>query len=54
MLAMIESLLRQAPKSSIFIVESDNRFSPSDLPDAARWRTREYPPAVVSMLELAE
>lgn len=50
MLAMIETLLRQAPQGSIFVVESDERFDPALLPEAGSWDTRAYPPAVLSLL----
>lgn len=49
MLAMIETLLRQAPPGSIFVVESDERFDAALLPEAGKWDTRSYPPAVLSI-----
>lgn len=50
MVAMIETLVRQSPQGSIFVVESDERFTPALLPEAASWDTRTYPPAVLSLL----
>lgn len=50
MLAMIKSLLDQAPQGSIFVIESDERFDVTLLPEAGNWDTRTYPPAVLSLL----
>ncbi|MFT5522395.1 MAG: 16S rRNA (guanine966-N2)-methyltransferase [Pirellulaceae bacterium] len=50
---MIAGLIDVAPQDSVFIVESDMRFSPTDLPQADRWLTRDYSPARVSILRLS-
>ena len=49
MLILIHSLVDVAPADSLFVVESDQRFDPSDLPDALQWQTRHYPPAFISV-----
>ena len=49
MLITIYSLLDVAPEGSVFVVESDARFSVADLPDAVQWQTRHYPPAFISV-----
>lgn len=48
--AMLQTLLTQAPQGSTFVVESDERFDRAALPDAAAWEKRVYPPAVLSLL----
>jgi 16S rRNA (guanine966-N2)-methyltransferase len=50
MLGLIVALVRQAPQGSIFVVESDERFTPGLLPESGNWDTRTYPPAMLSML----
>ena len=50
-LALCEALIEQAPTGSLFVVESDRRFDPRTLPHPDDWEVREYPPAVVSILE---
>ncbi|MFI4875430.1 MAG: RsmD family RNA methyltransferase [Blastopirellula sp. JB062] len=50
MLGLIQTLLDAAPPESIFVVESDQRFSFASLPHAEQWDVREYPPAVVGIL----
>ena len=52
LMVMLNSLIENAPAKSIFVVESDSRFDLSLLPNADRWSTREYSPAVVSVLKL--
>jgi 16S rRNA (guanine966-N2)-methyltransferase len=49
MLNLIRTLVNQAPLRSVFVVESDERFSPETLPDVLTWDTRQYPPAVISI-----
>lgn len=49
MLIVLHSLVDVAPEGSIFLVESDDRFSANDLPDSIEWQTRHYPPAFVSV-----
>lgn len=50
MLTLIQRLLAVAPADSRFVVESDERFNPADLPEAENWQSRIYPPATISML----
>lgn len=49
----IESMLQQigelAPRESILVVESDDRYDHQQLPWAGSWDIRSYPPAVVGM-----
>jgi 16S rRNA (guanine(966)-N(2))-methyltransferase RsmD len=49
MLDLIQRLVAAAPAASTFVVESDERFDLTRLPQAERWETRVYPPAVVSI-----
>jgi 16S rRNA (guanine966-N2)-methyltransferase len=51
MLALCETLVEQAPPASLFVVESDARFDVHLLPRADDWDVRQYPPAVISILE---
>lgn len=50
MLKLIGQLMEIAPDESIFIVESDSRFDPANLPDPDLWSVRKYSPALVSVL----
>lgn len=47
---MVRSLIEVAPAKSIFVVESDDSFDPSTLPEADAWRIRHYPPALLCIL----
>ncbi len=49
LLITIHSLLDVAPVGSVFVVESDNRFPTTQLPDLVEWQTRHYPPAFISV-----
>jgi 16S rRNA (guanine966-N2)-methyltransferase len=49
MLALLQGLLDRAPAGSLFVVESDERFNPAQLPHPDRWDVRSYPPAVVAI-----
>ncbi|MGA2033768.1 MAG: RsmD family RNA methyltransferase [Thermoguttaceae bacterium] len=49
MLQLIATLLEAAPDESVAVVEADERFAFSQLPDAVRWDVRPYPPAVVGI-----
>ena len=51
MLQMIETMMERAPKGSHVIVESDSRFSEEALPDTDRWDVRNYPPAVLMLMQ---
>lgn len=47
--AMLQDLIEAAPAASIFVVESDRRLDVAQLPRAAAWDHRAYPPARVGM-----
>lgn len=47
LLTMIGNLIQAAPANSIFVVESDDRFDPVNLPRSKAWKVREYSPAQV-------
>jgi 16S rRNA (guanine966-N2)-methyltransferase len=49
MLALVERLLAAAPIGSAFVVEADEQVSMGELPDAAAWDLRFYPPAVIAI-----
>lgn len=49
LLASLEQLIAAAPPGSLVVVESDERFSPSELPDPQAWRVRHYAPATLSV-----
>jgi 16S rRNA (guanine966-N2)-methyltransferase len=49
MLDLIHTLMKESPKRSVFVVEADQRFEFSLLPDANAWDIRSYPPAVIGM-----
>jgi len=53
--SMIERVLEFAPIGSMILVESDGRFDTTQLPlsPGADWDVRAYPPAVLSLLEVA-
>lgn len=46
---LIESMFEAAPQQSVFVVESDDRFDPRQLPDADEWEVRQYAPARVAI-----
>ena len=61
MLAAIETMANAAPEGSLIVVESDSRFDVATLPEVSltsdagpvvtwQWTTRQYAPAVVSVL----
>lgn len=49
MLKMIESLATAAPAESMLVVEADERFDFSTLPQSLDWDLRTYPPACVAI-----
>ena len=49
MLAILTALCEQAPPSSIFCVEADERFDFALLPHSPDWDVRSYPPAEVGI-----
>jgi 16S rRNA (guanine966-N2)-methyltransferase len=51
MMALITGLIERAPAGSIFCVEADERFDFAQLPHAADWDVRTYPPAFVGVWE---
>jgi 16S rRNA (guanine966-N2)-methyltransferase len=54
MLLMIADMIRLAPQGSQIVVECDERFDPFDLPRAAQWSVRTYPPAIIAILRVGE
>lgn len=48
MQSLIQSLWSVAPAGSAWVIESDERFDPGELP-AADWDVREYPPARIAL-----
>jgi 16S rRNA (guanine(966)-N(2))-methyltransferase RsmD len=48
-LTMVGDLLKVAPEGSNFVVESDGRFDPAELPDPNSWVVRKYAPALVAV-----
>ena len=60
MLDLVNALIHHSPAGSLLVVESDEQFDFSLLPGGVRpdrhsagWDVREYPPAVVGVLECA-
>lgn len=49
MLSLIGRMITAASPGSVIIVEADDRFDPSRLPEAQRWDVRSYPPAVIAL-----
>lgn len=49
LLEMLSKLLSLALPQSTFVVESDERFDPAELPQPEAWNVRAYPPAVISL-----
>lgn len=54
LMQMLASLMQAAPSHSIFVVESDRRFSVDQLPRAEEWDVRTYSPAVVAILQMTD
>ena len=52
MIDLLQRLQAAAPAGSILVVESDQRLDLASLPQAEKWETRVYPPAVVSVFRL--
>lgn len=48
-LTMVTELMKVAPQGSLFVVESDSRFDPAELPDSESWFVRKYAPALVAV-----
>lgn len=51
-IALVETLMNQAPKGSIFCLESDQRFDVTQSLGDVTWQTREYAPAVLHVCHL--
>ena len=49
MLELINGLFKDAPANSIFLIEADERFDFTLLPEAEDWDVRTYQPAVIGM-----
>lgn len=45
--ALVAAMIEAAPPTSVVVVEADDRFDPSLLPDPLAWETRAVPPAVL-------
>lgn len=50
-LALLQTLFENAPPGSTFVVEADEHFDLTTLPRSGEWFVREYPPAVIAMLD---
>jgi len=50
---LLGGLIESAPGESIFVVESDARFDPKQLPEPDSWEVRSYPPAIVAVYRKA-
>ncbi len=48
---LLHGLWQQAPEASMFVVESDERFDPRQLPDPQAWDVRHYRPAQIALAE---
>lgn len=53
-LDLIKQFHQESPSDSLIVVESDSRFSTSQLPDHENWTVRKYSPAVVSVFKKFE
>jgi 16S rRNA (guanine966-N2)-methyltransferase len=51
MLELLHNLIQAAPVESLFAVEADDRFDFGLLPHREEWDIRQYPPAVLGILE---
>jgi 16S rRNA (guanine966-N2)-methyltransferase len=51
MLSLVQTLLDLAPPGSVMVVEADERFDFSRLPQPDGWDIRTYPPAMVGLLK---
>jgi 16S rRNA (guanine966-N2)-methyltransferase len=51
MRALLSGLMKRAAAASIFCVEADERFDFAQLPHAAQWDVRVYPPAQLGIWE---
>ncbi len=50
MRALLAEMVAAAPAESMFVVEADDRFDMSSLPQADDWDVRDYTPAIVGIL----
>ena len=51
MVALLETLLAQAPAGSLWVIEADEKWDFEKLPQADQWAIRAYPPAVIGILK---
>lgn len=51
LIEMIGSLIAAAPEGSLFVVESGEDFQAQRLPQHENWETRQYSPALISVLK---
>jgi hypothetical protein len=51
MVELVRRFVALTPPASLFVVEADEQFDFSLLPDADQWDVRTYPPAVVGLYE---
>ncbi len=51
MLALINTLWEESPLGSVFVLEADEHYDFTGLPEAAEWDIREYSPAFVAVAE---
>jgi 16S rRNA (guanine966-N2)-methyltransferase len=49
LLELLKQLLSAGPQGTMLVIESDERFSPDDLPASLAWDVRQYPPAQVAI-----
>ncbi|MEX1039233.1 MAG: RsmD family RNA methyltransferase [Pirellulaceae bacterium] len=54
MVSQITRVQQHAPVGSVLVVEFDQRFDPTQLPQAERWDVRPYPPAIVAIFRQDE
>lgn len=52
MIALLATVIEQAPAASVIVVECDQRFDPSRLNAPAEWLVRDYPPARIGICRL--
>lgn len=54
LLNLINGLAQSAPLESLIVVESDEKFELSNLPNPDAWESRLYPPALISVYKKRE
>lgn len=48
---LLHQLWQQSPATSVFVVESDERFDPKQLPEPQAWEVRHYRPTLIALGE---